>query len=95
VVARSESIHIAPILCLLVPASDVSNSRPDLPVRRRAGVPEPFDGQRAFSQSKLANVMFSYELARRLDNTGVTATVCHPSWCTSFGAEDQAAHSPS
>jgi retinol dehydrogenase 14 len=52
-----------------------------------------YSGQRAYSQSKLANVMFTYELARRLDGTGVTATVCHPGVAaTSFGAEDQAAH---
>jgi retinol dehydrogenase 14 len=52
-----------------------------------------YSGQRAYGQSKLANVMFTYELARRLDGTGVTATVCHPGVvCTSFGAEDQAAH---
>jgi NAD(P)-dependent dehydrogenase (short-subunit alcohol dehydrogenase family) len=37
--------------------------------------------------------MFTYELARRLDGTGVTATVCHPGVVrTGFGAEDQAAH---
>jgi retinol dehydrogenase-14 len=52
-----------------------------------------YSGQHAYSQSKLANVMFTYELARRLDGTGVTATVCHPGVVrTSFGAEDQAAH---
>ena len=52
-----------------------------------------YSGQRAYSQSKLANVMFTYELARRLDATGVTATVCHPGVvATSFGAEDQAAY---
>src|SRR6266487_3303775 len=52
-----------------------------------------YSGQRAYSQSKLANVMFTYELARRLAGTGVTATVCHPGVVrTSFGAEDQAAH---
>jgi retinol dehydrogenase 14 len=52
-----------------------------------------YSGQRAYSQSKLANVMFTYELGRRLDGTGVTATVCHPGVVrTSFGAEDQAAH---
>jgi len=51
-----------------------------------------YSGQRAYSQSKLANVMFTYELARRLEGTGVTATVCHPGVVrTSFGAEDQAA----
>jgi retinol dehydrogenase 14 len=52
-----------------------------------------YSGQRAYSQSKLANVMFTYELARRLESTGVTATVLHPGVVrTSFGAEDQAAH---
>ena len=35
--------------------------------------------------------MFTYELARRLEGTGVTATVLHPGVArTSFGAEDQA-----
>jgi retinol dehydrogenase-14 len=52
-----------------------------------------YSGQRAYSQSKLANVMFTYELARRLAGTGVTATVLHPGVVrTSFGAEDQAAY---
>src|SRR5438309_6526138 len=52
-----------------------------------------YSGQRAYSQCKLANVMFTYELARRLEGTGVTATVLHPGVVrTSFGAEDPAAH---
>jgi retinol dehydrogenase 14 len=52
-----------------------------------------YSGQRAYSQSKLANVMFTYELARRLDGTGVTATVLHPGVVrTSFGGEDRAAY---
>jgi retinol dehydrogenase 14 len=48
-----------------------------------------FSGQQAYNQSKLANVMFTYELARRLDGTGVTATVLHPGVVrTGFAAED-------
>jgi retinol dehydrogenase 14 len=50
-----------------------------------------WSGQRAYNQSKLANVMFTYELARRLTGTGVTATVLHPGVVrTAFGAEDPA-----
>ena len=50
-----------------------------------------YSGQRAYSQSKLANVMFTYELARRLEGSGVTATVLHPGVVrTAFGAEDKA-----
>lgn len=48
-----------------------------------------YSGMRAYNQSKLANVMFTYELARRLKDSGVTATVLHPGVVrTSFGAED-------
>ena len=50
-----------------------------------------YSGQRAYNQSKLANVMFTYELARQLQGTGVTATVLHPGMTTTgFGAEDTA-----
>jgi NAD(P)-dependent dehydrogenase (short-subunit alcohol dehydrogenase family) len=37
-----------------------------------------FDGQRANHQSKLADVLFTYELARRLERTGVTVNCLHP-----------------
>lgn len=52
---------------------------------------QDYSGQRAYNQSKLANVMFTYELARRLETTGVTATALHPGMTnTSFSAEDPA-----
>ncbi|MDN5747378.1 MAG: SDR family oxidoreductase [Pseudonocardia sp.] len=48
-----------------------------------------YSGSRAYDQSKLANVLFSYELARRLLGSGVTANALHPGVVsTSFGAED-------
>lgn len=36
---------------------------------------EPYD---AYSRSKLANLLFTYELARRLEHTGVTVNALHP-----------------
>lgn len=50
-----------------------------------------YSGQRAYNQSKLATIMFTNELARRLEGTGVTTNALHPGVVhTSFGAEDQA-----
>ena len=48
-----------------------------------------YSGSRAYNQSKLANVLFTYELARRLRDSAVTANALHPGVVrTSFGAED-------
>jgi len=44
---------------------------------------------RAYGRSKLANVLHTRHLARRLEGTGVTATVLHPGVVrTAFGRED-------
>jgi NAD(P)-dependent dehydrogenase (short-subunit alcohol dehydrogenase family) len=37
-----------------------------------------YGGMSAYGQSKLANVLFTYELARRLEGTGVTVNAVHP-----------------
>lgn len=37
-----------------------------------------YDSVRAYGRTKLANVLFTYELARRLRGTGVTANCLHP-----------------
>ena len=48
-----------------------------------------YSGEKAYNQSKLADLMFTYELARRLDGTGVTANALHPGVVsTAFGSED-------
>jgi retinol dehydrogenase 14 len=55
----------------------------------RASGPTPGHGPTA--SPKLASVLFSYELARRLHGTSVTANAVHPGVVsTSFGAEDPA-----
>lgn len=51
-----------------------------------------YSGQRAYNQSKLANVLFTCSLADRLKGTEVTANVLHPGVvATAFGAEDPGA----
>jgi NAD(P)-dependent dehydrogenase (short-subunit alcohol dehydrogenase family) len=45
-----------------------------------------YDGWSAYATSKLMNVLFTYELARRLEGTGVTANTLHPGVVrTAFG----------
>ncbi|MCU0392820.1 MAG: SDR family oxidoreductase [Thermoflexibacter sp.] len=45
-----------------------------------------YSGLKAYSQSKLANIMFSNELARRLAGTNITSNALHPgAVATNFG----------
>jgi NAD(P)-dependent dehydrogenase (short-subunit alcohol dehydrogenase family) len=54
-----------------------------------------YGGWRAYGQSKLANILFTRELARRLDGTGVTANAVHPGVvATGFGRNNKAGWMP-
>jgi len=49
-----------------------------------------FSGFAAYGTSKLCNILFTRELARRLSGTGVTATCLHPSFvATRFGDNNE------
>jgi short-subunit dehydrogenase len=54
------------------------------------GFKRGYAGFKAYARSKLANVLFTYELARRLDPTQVTTNAVHPGhvatdmWKTNF-----------
>ena len=83
--------HLAPFLLthlLLKPLKAAMPSRVDTvasAAHRRATMDwGNLQGERryrawgAYSRSKLANILFTRELARRIDGTGVVANCCHP-----------------
>ena len=50
-----------------------------------------FSAMQAYGESKLANVLFTYELARRLEGTGVTANALHPGFIATGFARNNGA----
>jgi NAD(P)-dependent dehydrogenase (short-subunit alcohol dehydrogenase family) len=83
--------HLAPFLLtnLLVDALKAAGSARVVTVASGAhvGAEIPFDdlqaerrysGFAAYGASKLANILFTYELARRMEGTGITANCLHP-----------------
>jgi len=54
------------------------------------GLAQGYSGWRAYNQSKLANIMFTHELAGRTQDTGITANCYHPGVIRSgFGKNDR------
>lgn len=89
--------HLAPFLLTNLLLDTLRSSAPARVVTvasaAHQGARIPFDDLRqghgryrpfgVYSETKLANLLFTYELARRLDGTGVTANAAHPGFVAS------------
>jgi NAD(P)-dependent dehydrogenase (short-subunit alcohol dehydrogenase family) len=49
--------------------------------------PRTYSGTQAYARSKLCVLLFTYEMARRLDGTGVTVNAVHPGFVATHFAE--------
>ena len=65
----------APARIIVVASASHAGATLDL---ARLDGPPGVGGRRTYGQSKLANLYFTYELARRLTGTGVTVNAVHP-----------------
>ncbi len=53
------------------------------------GTKQNYGFMKAYGRSKLANILFTYELARRLEESGITANALHPgAVSTNFGSNN-------
>jgi NAD(P)-dependent dehydrogenase (short-subunit alcohol dehydrogenase family) len=82
---REQLVASAPARVITVSSAAHRGARLDLDDVQLAG---HFNGWRAYANSKLANILFTTELARRLTGTGVTANCLHPGTVnTGFGRD--------
>jgi NAD(P)-dependent dehydrogenase (short-subunit alcohol dehydrogenase family) len=76
--APSRVVHVSSVAHAGIGGRPATIDLDDLHFERRA-----YDATAAYSQSKLAIVIYARHLARRLDGTGVTVVSTHPGWIRS------------
>lgn len=62
----------------VVTVSSAAQRRKEIVLDDLQNVRRPYGGVRVYGETKLMNVLFTRELARRAADSGVTATCCHP-----------------
>jgi len=72
----------------VVTVSSAAQRRKDIVFDDLQTVRRRYDGVRVYGETKLMNVLFTRELARRMAGTGVTATCCHPGVIATDGLLD-------
>jgi NAD(P)-dependent dehydrogenase (short-subunit alcohol dehydrogenase family) len=72
--------RLLPLLCRSAPARVVNvASAAQTPINfDDVMLEQGYDGMRAYAQSKLAQVMFTFDMAEELEGTGVTVNCLHP-----------------
>jgi len=64
----------------IVNVSSLAHLRGDIDFDDLAWDERKYNPQKAYGDSKLANLLFTYELSRKLEGTGVKVTAAHPGW---------------
>jgi NAD(P)-dependent dehydrogenase (short-subunit alcohol dehydrogenase family) len=81
----------APARVVNVASSAHYTARSGMPFDDLQNTKARYRGMRVYGQSKLANILFTVELARRLAGSGVTANALHPGTVrTGYGADGDA-----
>jgi NAD(P)-dependent dehydrogenase (short-subunit alcohol dehydrogenase family) len=81
----------APARIVNVASSAHSAARKGMPFDDLQNAESRYRGMRVYGQSKLANILFTLELARRLQGSNVTANSLHPGTVrTGYGADGDA-----
>jgi NAD(P)-dependent dehydrogenase (short-subunit alcohol dehydrogenase family) len=62
----------------IVNVSSEAHTSGEIDFKRFRGKPSSYNGMKAYAQSKLANVLFTYELARKLESTNIKVNCLHP-----------------